>query len=168
MNRGVVILISVVTLTIFVGLVNYGWQNRWGGEMDTEIIAPLDLAMPLREEKLELAPEDFDSPLWQALEPVKVPLLHQITAAPHGTNLVPELSVRAFHNGSDAYFLFEWPDDEAGYVHDTAQWPDAVAVAFSMAKEPPAASIMMGFEEPLNMWQWKANLDSKFWGGPST
>jgi cytochrome c oxidase subunit 2 len=24
---------------------------------------------------------------------------------------------------------------------------------------------MMGFEAPVNMWQWKADLDSQFWGG---
>jgi heme/copper-type cytochrome/quinol oxidase subunit 2 len=39
-----------------------------------------------------------------------------------------------------------------------------VAVGFSLAKEPPSESIMMGFQSLMNMWFWKADLDAQFWG----
>ena len=76
---------------------------------------------------------------------------------------MPEVDVRAFHNGRDIYFLFEWEDEAESRAHNVGEFPDAVAVAFSLAGTAPSSSIMMGFESPVNMWQWKANLDAQFW-----
>ncbi|MDP6381061.1 MAG: ethylbenzene dehydrogenase-related protein [Phycisphaerae bacterium] len=164
MNRGVIFVIIVLSLALFAGLVHYGWTNRWGGPMDTEVDLPQVLAMPKLEKDLALEPADFEDPVWEDLPVLTARLLHQVTTPPHGTNLVPELDVRTFHNGKEAYFLFEWKDDAEGRSHEVGQWPDAVAVAFSLAKEATPESIMMGFQSPVNIWQWKADLDMIFWG----
>lgn len=168
MKTSVVILICLVVIIGFAGLVNYGWTHRYGGEMDTTLQETLVLAMPRMDQDLDLAPDDlavFDAGAWEKLEPLAVPLLYQVTTHPHGQNLVPKVDVRAFHNGKDAYFLFEWKDQASSRVHDTAEFPDCVAVGFSLAKDPPSESIMMGFRSPVNIWQWKANLDARVWDG---
>jgi heme/copper-type cytochrome/quinol oxidase subunit 2 len=159
----VVVGISVLSLALFVGLVYYGWTHRWGALATIDIKEPLELAMPRLEHALELEPGDFDHNVWQELSPLTIPLLHQISAIPRARNLVPELGVRAFHNGQEAYVLLEWKDEVESRAHDVAEFPDAAAIAFSLAEEPPSASIMMGFEAPVNVWQWKANLDARFW-----
>ncbi len=51
MNRGLVILISVLSVAVFAGLAYYGWTHRWGGEMDTAVEPALVLAMPRRRRK---------------------------------------------------------------------------------------------------------------------
>ncbi len=167
MKKPVVILISAVALAFFVWLVHYGWTHRWGGEMDTTVQEPLVLTMVYLDKELALESYDFDAAVWRELPAVNVPLLHQITVAPWGRNLVPAIQVRAFHNGRDAYFLLEWQDETTSYVHGVAKFADSVAVAFSLAGEAPSSSIMMGFQSPINIWQWKANLDAEFWGQPN-
>ena len=166
MKKPVVILISAVALAFFVFLVHYGWTHRWGGEMDTTVQEPLVLTMPYLDEELALENYQFDAGLWRELPALNVRLLHQITTAPWGRNLIPTILVRAFHNGRDAYFLLEWQDDTTSYVHGMAKFADAAAVAFSLVGEAPSSSIMMGFQSPINIWQWKANLDAEFWGQP--
>ena len=163
MNKSVVILISLLCLVFFAGLLHYGWTNRWGGHMDTTIQDPLVLAMPRLEKDLTLIAEDFHDDVWEVLNPLTVPLLHQITVVPWAKNLVPTIEVRAFHNGQDAYFLLEWSDQTASRVHDTGRFPDSIAVAFPLSPETTPSSIMMGFQSPVNIWQWKADLDSLAW-----
>ncbi len=165
MNRGVVFLIILLTVVVFAGLVQYGWTNRWGGKMDTTVEPPLVLAMPQLDKSLSLDDSDFTDDVWRTLAPLAVPMLHQVTQTPHGQHLVPTVNVRTFHNGKDVYFLFEWKDDAASRVHDIDEFPDGVAVGFPLGGESPGTSIMMGFQSPVNIWQWKANLDAAVWGG---
>jgi cytochrome c oxidase subunit 2 len=156
--------ISAVTVALFVGLAYYGWAYRWGTPADKSIQEPATLAVPRLDRAMALdAPEAFDDALWKDM--VAVELLHQVTSPPRGTHLVPSVDVRAFHDGANIYFLFEWPDDVESRVHDVGTWPDAVAVAFSLDEEPPEGSIMMGFQSVVNIWQWKADLDAEFWNG---
>ena len=163
MSRGVVWSICIISVLFFAGLVYYGWTHRWGGPMDTTVVEPAVLTMQRLDKTVTLDSPDMDAGIWEELAPVTIPLLHQVTAPPRGTTLVPRLDVRAFHDGRQAYFLFEWKDDEESRTHGVAEFPDCVAVAFSLAKDTPNHSIMMGFQSPVNIWQWKANLDSQFW-----
>ncbi len=167
MSKRVVILISLATVLFFGWLLHYGWTNRWGGKMDTTIQAPLVLNMPQLDKELTLTLDNFHDDLWQKLDPLTVPLLHQVTVVPWGKTLVPTIKVRAFHNGQDAYFLLEWSDKTASRLHDTGKFPDAIAVAFPLSPETTPSSIMMGFRSPVNIWQWKANLDSITWKTPA-
>ena len=163
-RRSVVLLISVACVYIFASLAYYGWKNRWGAPMDTTIEVPLTLAMPYVDKQLQLAVEDFDDSIWQTLQPITVQMLHQISVPPRSETLVPQIDVRAFHDGSDAYFLIEWKDEAPNRVHGIDKFPDGVAAGFSLDREPPKASIMMGFQSTLNVWHWKADLDGKVWG----
>lgn len=164
MSRKVVFLLIGVTIALFVFLLSYGWVNRWGGVGDSTVPEDVILAMPLIEDGLELVPDVFSDELWERLAPVSVTMLHQITTAPTGKNLIPTIDVRAFHDGENAYFLLEWKDEVESREHILAKFPDAVAVAFSLGdNEESRASIMMGFTSPMNFWQWKANLDAEFW-----
>ena len=165
MNRRTIAIICLFAAALFLGLVYYGWTYRWGGPGDTTVTPPPVLAMPDHAADLSLDPADFDAAVWSDLPPLTVPLLHQISMQPHATHLVPEVQVRAFRNGTDAYVLLAWDDDAESRTHDTDVFPDGVAVSFSLADEPPAESIMMGFESPMNMWLWKANRDTAFWEG---
>ena len=164
MSRGVIFLVCLLAVVIFAALVHYGWTHRWGDPTPGSFTEPAVLAMPQVARTLELAPGDFDSDAWTTIAPATVSLLHQVTVAPWGKNLVPTIDVRAFHDGKDAYFLLEWQDQAESRTHDTGEFPDGVAVGFSMEKEPPSASIMMGFQSLVNIWQWKADLDAAFWG----
>ena len=168
MSRRTIAIICLFTVAMFLGLVYYGWTYRWGGPGDTTVTPPPVLAMPTHAADLSLDPADFDAAVWSDLPPLTVPLLHQISMQPHATSLVPELRVRAFRNGTDAYVLLEWDDDAESRTLDTGTFPDGVAVSFSLAAEPPAESIMMGFESLMNMWLWKADRDEAFWEGEPT
>ena len=163
MSRGVRILVCAAAVLVFAGLVHYGWTHRWGEETGEVFTEPIVLAMPQLEHAFELKDDDFESDLWESIGPVTVRLLHQVSLAPWGRNLVPTLEVRAFHNGREAYFLLEWKDEVESRSHETGQFPDGVAVGFSMEEEPPKASIMMGFQSLVNIWQWKADMDGEFW-----
>jgi DMSO reductase family type II enzyme heme b subunit len=163
MTRSTVILISVLCVIAFVGLAYYGWTHRWGGDMYTEVTPPLVLPMTRADKGLALEPAAFDDGVWETLKPLTVPLLHQVTTAPRSKHLVRQMNVRAFHNAKDAYFLFEWKDDAPSRVHETGVFPDGVAIGLPLDNKKPTSSIMMGFRSPLNIWQWKANLDAKFW-----
>ncbi len=167
MNKRVVILISLATVIFFAGLLHYGWTNRWGGDMDTTIQPSLVLEMPRINKNLPLTLENFHDDIWNQLNPLTVPLLHQVTIAPWTKTLIPSIKVRAFHNGQDAYFLLEWSDKTASRLHDTGKFPDGVAVALPLSAETTPSSIMMGFQTPVNIWQWKANLDSITWKTPA-
>lgn len=163
MKRIVVVLISLITLTVFGGLVYYGWQNRWGHSDQYTLKDPPVLAMLRRDDSLKLEPGDFDHAVWKQIEPLTVDMLHQVTSPPWSKTLIPKVDIRAFHNGTDAYFLFEWKDEVENRRHAIAQFPDAVAVAFSLVEDPPTSSLMMGFDSPINIWQWKAEWDAEFW-----
>ncbi len=163
-RRSVVLLMSVACVFIFAALAHYGWKMRWGAPMDTTVESPLSLAMPYVDKQLQLAEGDFEDSIWQTLQPVTIEMLHQVTASPPSKSLVPQIDVRAFHNSKEVYFLFEWRDEAPSRVHGIEEFPDGVAVGLSLDAEPPSSSIMMGFQSPLNIWQWKANLDAKVWG----
>ena len=163
-RRSVVLLISVACLFIFAALTHYGWKTRWGAPMDTTVQSPLMLAMPYVDKQLQLAEGDFDDSIWQTLRPVTVQMLHQITVSPPSKSLIPQMDVRAFHNSKEVYFLFEWKDEAPSRVHSIDEFPDGAAIGLSLDTKPPSSSIMMGFRSPLNIWQWKANLDAKVWG----
>ncbi len=165
-RKAIVYLLTALALIGFFALLYFGWVFRWGAQTeDTGIREQLVLTLSRMERALELAPRDFDDEVWRTLRPLAVPLLYQVTEVPWGRSLVPELAVSAFHDGKDVYFLLEWDDEMESRAHGVGEFPDGVAVAFSLAEEPPRESIMMGFKSMVNIWQWKADLDESYWSG---
>ena len=166
MKKRTVLLISLVAVAGFAGLVYYGWSNRWGAPMTRGLQKAPVVKVPQLDRSVDLEPSAFTDGLWTELQPTTVELIHQLTWKPWGDSLIPEMQVRAFHNGEDVYFLLEWEDDAETLEHGVNQFPDAAAVGFPLSDEPPGTSLMMGFLTPLDIWEWKANLDADYWGRP--
>lgn len=163
-SKSVVYLFTGLLVVGFAAMLFYGWTNKFGPPVaESHAEEPLVVSIGQLERSLTLAPNDFDDDVWSELTPVKVPLLYQVTAIPWPSDLVPELAVRAFHDGDNAYFLLEWEDEVESRFHDVGIFPDGVAISFSLANDTPPESIMMGFKETVNIWMWKASLDTQYW-----
>jgi DMSO reductase family type II enzyme heme b subunit len=168
-RRAAVLLVCLAVLILLSGALYYGWRERYGGPGETAVVErPPEIAMPQMEYTLSLAPEDFNAALWEQLPVLALPLLPQVTAPPRGGIPVAAVDVRAFHDGSDAYFLLEWKDVSPSRSHGVGEFPDCAAVLFSLEETPPQSSIMMGFQSKANIWHWKADLDAAFWGAERT
>lgn len=164
MTKRTVVLISVGVTLGFVALVYFGWVHRWGAPAEEGPGKPPVIDVTRLDQSIELESARFDGGLWTELDPTSVELIHQLTWKPWGRNLIPEVEVRAFYNDEDIYFLLEWEDDAANTRHATDTFPDAVATGFPLSEEPPGTSLMMGFRIPLDIWEWKANMDADYWG----
>jgi hypothetical protein len=103
-SRRNVFIISAIVVMLFAGLVYYGWTYRWGAPTEVSIEEPPALVLPRRASTLNLEPGDFDHGVWEELPALSVPLLHQVSSPPHGKHLVPEVHVRAFHDGKNIFF----------------------------------------------------------------
>jgi len=97
----------------------------------------------------DLPVDDPDNEAWLSLDHFVAPLLMQQVAPPQVSELaVPELWVRALHNGTDIAFHIEWGDAVVNDIEQMSRFRDAVAVQLPVADEPDAAapqtSITMG------------------------
>lgn len=97
-------------------------------------------------------PLPIDNPTaeaWLDLDHFPVTMLKQQITAPQPAELaVPELWVRALHNGTDIAFHIEWGDTEVNDLDKMVAFRDSVAVQLPVADEPNAAapltSVTMG------------------------
>ncbi|OGP99340.1 MAG: hypothetical protein A2W10_09495 [Deltaproteobacteria bacterium RBG_16_55_12] len=107
-----------------------------------EIVAP----------RVKELPDHPDSGIWRSAPRVNLHLMPLWWR----TERPEELTVRALHDGKEIAFLLMWTDD----THDhTAMRPqdfrDAVAVEFSLTKDPPFFA--MGQKgKHVNIWMWKS------------
>lgn len=123
------------------------------------------LRMPFMDAGIDLT-QGIAPELWERLPATEVTLVHQLMVLPWPRNAMSPLTVRAFRNSEDAYFLFTWRDDTEDRAKLPGEFPDAAAVLFTLTEEKqPASVLMMGFLGPANIWQWKGHLDSAFWLG---
>jgi len=115
-------------------------------------------------------PTDPRSPAWDKAESNIIPLSSQIIAKPRtfvlpkGKSSVREVNVKSLNNGKEIAFLLEWDDmTENSVLDDTAVYRDAVALEFPVeipSREAENPYFGMGHEEvPVNIWQWKADLE---------
>lgn len=86
---------------------------------------------------------------WLDLDHYVVPMLMQQVTTPQPSELaVPELWVRAMHNGTDIAFHVEWGDAVVADIDKMAAFRDSVAVQLPVADEPdataPKTSVTMG------------------------
>lgn len=88
-----------------------------------------------------------------------IPLVPQTVVKPFGGGAVPDLRVRALHDGRMIYWELSWADatDDRMPPRATA-FTDAVAVQFPVRYEPGRlpSPIMGEATRPVNIWQWKA------------
>ncbi|MFQ5762777.1 MAG: ethylbenzene dehydrogenase-related protein, partial [Candidatus Bathyarchaeia archaeon] len=101
---------------------------------------------------------DPQSPIWDRIQPIEVPLSGQTVTAP----MKPEpfakaISVKAVNNGTHIAFLLQWPDPTRNdRTVKIDEFRDAAAVQFAPPGELPF--ICMGSTTiPLTILQWKAD-----------
>lgn len=163
-NKIIVAIIILISLGIFVWLVDYGWKNRYGSPETYQEIPMVTLAVNYQDVDLDLnVSQTFDAPVWQKLPIVELALSHQITEKPWPKGLIPAVKVQAFHNGKDIFFKMTWEDDQADTTVSVDTFTDGCAVAVPLDSETPVRSIMMGFSSPVNIWHWKADKDLQYW-----
>lgn len=163
-NKIIVAIIILISLGIFVWLVDYGWKNRYGSPETYQEIPMVTLAVNYQDEELNLNEDRiFDIPVWQKLPIVELALSYQITEKPWPKGLIPAVKVQAFHNGKDIFFKMTWEDDQADTTVSVDTFSDGCAIAVPLDAEAPVRSIMMGFSSPVNIWHWKAEKDKQYW-----
>ncbi len=162
MRKAVALAIAAAVVLLFAALIIDGVRRASPPPQAAEYPR---LRMPFLDAGIDLsggiAPE-----LWEGLPATEVTLVHQLMVLPWPRDAMSPLTVRAFSNSEDAYFLFTWRDDTEDRAKLPGEFPDAAAVLFTLtAEEQPSSVLMMGFLGPANIWQWKGHLDSAFWHG---
>lgn len=122
-------------------------------------------------------PDSPDSPVWEAVAPIIVPLAGQIVLDPPLHWWIPtsgSVAVRSLWNGAEVAFLLEWNDptgpDDAG-AGSAAQaevrssssgsppgsFPDSAFLQFA-AKEGGKPYFLFGDDDnPVKVWHWQAH-----------
>lgn len=102
-------------------------------------------------------PPDHQDRAWARTQPWSVPLLVQNLVAPHAPVLaIPELQVRALHNGERIAFLVEWADEAEDAVDSMARFRDAVAVQLPVDMATTPGVTMGAVNQPVHIMQWRA------------
>ena len=165
-NKIIIAIIILVSLGVFMWLVDYGWQNRYGSPETYQLSVPETLTANFQDEDLAFKEDDvFAVPIWRKIPVVELALSHQITEKPWPKGLISAVKVQAFHNGKDIFFKMTWEDDQANTTVSVDTFTDGCAVAIPLDAEAPVRSIMMGFSSPVNIWHWKAEKDIQYWQG---
>ena len=103
--------------------------------------------MPLSSTPLVLQPSEYIQNKWKSLQ--------------HG--LTPDVRVRAAHNGEVIFFRLEWDDaTDDSDPDDMANFPDQAGVMLPIKDDAPIAE--MGLPaQPVNMWLWRADIETPFY-----
>jgi len=116
-----------------------------------DMLAPTDGSIHASRVRGKL-PVDPADPLWETLDPVRVPL-NPLWPEP---DLIPGVAVSALHDGKRVAILCTWRDPIAdGAAVRVQDFQDAVALQFSMNGSTPFLG-MGDKNNPVNIWQWKA------------
>ncbi len=162
MKPHVVVAISLAAVAGFAALLWYGFTHARGRPVVEELSA--DVVLPVRYLDREIDLEaGLSREVWNAIEPVELELVYQLTVLPWPKERVPSVAVRAFHNGRNVYFHLRWPDETEDAVERTGAFVDACAIMFPLGDDVMPASVMMGFLGRANIWHWKAGQDRRFW-----
>lgn len=159
-----VFVVSTVIVLVFAVLVYHAYLHRRG--------APL--AMPAEPEKallrvhylnkaVNLRKNQIDFRIWENVDGLDLKLTYQVTIAPWGQALVPNLKVKAFHNGKDIFFKISYVDKTKNDTIAMSEFSDGVAVMFPLGDTANPESIMMGFQGKVNIWHWRALEDKEYW-----
>ena len=97
------------------------------------------------------------APLFAPAKPLDISLLPQIIAVPNGGGSVPQVSVRAVHNGKVLALQFTWPDPQPNReLFKYEEFSDAVAIQFPSTPGVEPSPFMGDAQHQVNIWQWKA------------
>jgi mono/diheme cytochrome c family protein len=126
-----------------------------------DILSPTDGNIRVQKVRGKL-PVDPADPVWETLDPVRVPL-NPLWPAPE---LIPAVAVSALHDGRRVAILCTWRDPIAdGAPVRVQDFQDAVALQFSLKGTTPFLG-MGDRDNPVNIWQWKAGWQQTVDGEP--
>jgi complex iron-sulfur molybdoenzyme family reductase subunit gamma len=111
---------------------------------------------------------DGFAPEWQSIVPVFLPTTSQQTTQPMGGGSIERIAVRSVHHEGTLYVMLEWvdrtPDEVSDHYHG---FTDAAAVQFPAEAGTEVPAICMGqADRAVNIWQWRADLQSPAPGLP--
>lgn len=116
--------------------------------------APATHLVAYRADEVPLDPADR---AWSRRPAWPVQMLIQNLATPFATALaVPEIKVRALHDGTQIGFHIEWQDADEDIVDVMARFRDAVAVQVPVDPATTPAVTMGAVNQPVHILQWRA------------
>ncbi|MHC4271198.1 MAG: hypothetical protein ACYST2_02655, partial [Planctomycetota bacterium] len=78
-NKFIVIIIILISLAVFVWLVDYGWKYRYGSPQTYEVIEPVVLTVTYKAAQVDLQDEGISTSIWQDIPTLKLNLYHQVS-----------------------------------------------------------------------------------------
>jgi hypothetical protein len=162
MKKTTIILISIISGIFFTVSVYYGLRHSRGVPAAVERPERMILEVPFIDKDIDLI-KGISLDQWDGIAPVEIELIYQVMVLPWGKSLVSPITVKAFHNGEDIYFYFEWRDGTEDRLIGINYFSDACAIMFPMGDKVQPPTIMMGFLGRANIWHWKANQDEEYW-----
>ncbi|MHC4293760.1 MAG: ethylbenzene dehydrogenase-related protein, partial [Planctomycetota bacterium] len=127
-NKVIVIIIILISLAVFVWLVDYGWKYRYGSPQTYEVIEPDVLTVTYKAAQVDLQEDDISTGIWQDIPALELNLYHQISERPWPKGHTPSVNVQAFHNGKDIYFKMTWEDEQADTTISVDKFIDGCAI----------------------------------------
>ncbi len=162
---GIVALIVVSVVVIFYVRDNVTQRQRKNSTA-SQRSGKLVVHVPLFEHSIDLR-TGTGREFWKSIAAVTQGLVYQTTVPPwpHARKSEDELQIRvkAFHNGEKIYIHVEWRDDTEDRATDLTTFFDGVALLFSLTDIPSEHALLMGTEDKVNIWQWKAEQDAAYW-----
>lgn len=162
MKKTKVLLIIIILGISFTVTIYYGFRYARGVPVTSKELERIVLEVPFIDQEIDLT-EDISLDIWDNISPVEIKLTYQIMVLPWPKGGVPEIMVKAFHDGEDIYFYFEWTDDTEDTSIGRNQFSDAGAIMFPIGDKVQPSTIMMGFLGRANIWHWKASQDKEYW-----
>jgi DMSO reductase family type II enzyme heme b subunit len=157
-----VTLISLVLVLGFAALVYYGFKHSRGTPVVYE--APEISFVEVKHIKNEIdLSYEVALDVWEAIPAQEVEMMYQVTVLPWPKSSIDKMRVKAFHDAKDIYFYLNWEDSTENRSLEVGRFSDACALMFPLNEEVKPATIMMGFMNTTNIWQWKALHDEEFW-----
>ncbi len=105
---------------------------------------------------------------WSSIAPTRVVLTSQVLAYPTQVLNIPFVDVRALHVADRLLIRVEWADTSLDDTTRAAEdFSDAVAVQFPAVAASTVPFVCMGqSDKAVNIWQWRADSQSRQAGGP--
>ena len=165
MNKKIIVtLISSILIIVFLITIYFGFKYSRGKPIEYVEPKRAVLEVPYLEREIDLS-KGISPEIWESLPGRNVEMMFQVTVLPWPKSSVSTLTVKTYHNRKDIYFHLTWKDDTENRNLKMKIFPDACAIMFPIEAETQPASIMMGFLNQANIWQWKASQDQEYWEG---
>jgi DMSO reductase family type II enzyme heme b subunit len=157
-----VTLISLALILGFAALVYYGFKYSRGTPVVYEAPAMSFIEVKHIGNGIDLS-QGIALDLWETIPVKEVEMMYQVTVLPWPKSVIDIMRMKALHDAEDIFFYLNWDDSTENRSHEVGRFSDACALMFPLNEEVKPSTIMMGFLDSTNIWQWKAQQDEEFW-----